>query len=183
MYLTERFSVAVTTVLGMLALIFSGILEFNEVFSCFTSTHVMLVLGMIIIVESLLDSGITSKIGHLLFKIVKKSEKSFLIVVFLTAAVFSLFSTNAPLLANDVLELTDVQTMHFFTPFPIAASIVIVVVLCYWFFLYNLQVKFFDFEEPFLDMEMEEYEWFVVSFRSFGRAFKSASSAYRYAQI
>ena len=43
LYLTEKFSVAVTTVLGMLALIFTGILDFNEAFACFTSTNVMLV--------------------------------------------------------------------------------------------------------------------------------------------
>lgn len=34
LYLTERFSVAVTTVLGMMALVFTGILSFNEAFAC-----------------------------------------------------------------------------------------------------------------------------------------------------
>lgn len=204
LYLTEKFSVAVTTVLGMLALIFTGILDFNEAFACFTSTNVMLVLGMIIIVESLLDSGIAGKLGGLLFRLVGKSEKSFLIVVFVSAAFFSLFSTNAalvamymplisavsasskgrikrkqiylplamggliggtgslagstaPLLANDVLELTGSETMAFFTPLPIAAIMVVVVALCYWFFLYDLQVKCFDFEETSGEAPMEDY--------------------------
>lgn len=204
LYLTEKFSVAVTTVLGMLALIFTGILDFNEAFSCFTSTNVMLVLGMIIIVESLLDSGIAGKLGHLLFRMIGKSEKSFLLIVFLSSAVFSLFATNAalvamymplissicvasggkitrkhtylplamggliggtgslagstaPLLANDVLELTGSKTMQFFSPLPIAAIVVIVVALCYWFFLYDLQVKFFDFEEKNLELQTEDY--------------------------
>ena len=204
LYLTEKFSVAVTTVLGMLALIFTGILDFNEAFACFTSTNVMLVLGMIIIVESLLDSSIAGKLGGLLFKLTGKSEKTFLLVVFLSAAAFSLFSTNAalvamympliasvcsvsdghitrkhtylplamggliggtgslagstaPLLANDVLELTGAETMSFFSPLPISLAIVIVVALCYWFFLYDLQVKFFDFEESHAEMKGEEF--------------------------
>lgn len=204
LYLTERFSVAVTTVLGMLALIFTGVIGFNEAFACFTSTNVMLVLGMIIIVESLLDSGIASRLGHLLFKLVGKSEKFFLLIVFLSAAFFSLFSTNAalvamympliasvsvssggkitkkhtylplamggliggtgslagstaPLLANDVLELTGSETMGFFGTLPVALSIVVVVALCYWFFLYDLQVKWFDFEEQTVEMQEEEY--------------------------
>ncbi len=204
LYLTEKFSVAVTTVLGMLALIFTGILDFNEAFACFTSTNVMLVLGMIIIVESLLDSGIANKLGNVLFKFVGKSEKFFLIVVFLSAGILSLFSTNAalvamymplissvsaaskrrisrkqlylplamggliggtgslagstaPLLANDVLEITNSETMGFFTPLPIALSMLIVIALCYWFFLYDLQVKLFDFEEKTIEMDMEEY--------------------------
>ena len=188
LYLTEKFSVAVTTVMGMLALIFTGILSFNEAFACFTSTNVMLVLGMIIIVESLLDSGVAGKLGHLLFGLVGKSEKTFLLIIFLSSAFFSLFSTNAalvamymplisavsvsskghitkkntflplamggliggtgslagstaPLLANDVLEITGSKTMGFFTPLPVALAIVVVVALCYWFFLYDLQVN------------------------------------------
>ena len=204
LYLTEKFSVAVTTVLGMLALIFTGILSFNEDFACFTSTNVMLVLGMIIIVESLLDSGIAGKLGHLLFRLVGKSEKTFLLVIFLSASFFSLFSTNAalvamympliagvaassnghitrkhtflplamggliggtgslagstaPLLANDVLELTGSETMGFFSTLPVAAAIVAVVALCYWFFLYDLQVKWFDFQEETVALPEEDY--------------------------
>ena len=204
LYLTEKLSVAVTTVLGMLALIFTGIISFNEAFACFTSTNVMLVLGMIIIVESLLDSGIATKLGHLLFRLVGKSEKSFLLIVFLSAAFFSLFSTNAalvamympliasvsvssggkitkkhtylplamgsliggtgslagstaPLLANDVLQITGSKTMSFFSTFPVACIITIVVALCYWFFLYDLEVKWFDFPEENLELTEEEY--------------------------
>lgn len=204
LYLTEKFSVAVTTVLGMLALIFTGILDFNEAFACFTSTNVMLVLGMIIIVESLLDSGVAGKLGGLLFKLVGKSEKTFLLIVFISAAFFSLFSTNAalvamymplissvsvasggkitrkhtylplamggliggtgslagstaPLLANDVLELTGSETMSFFAPLPISIAVVAVVALCYWFFLYDLQVKWFDFEEEVVELGVEDY--------------------------
>lgn len=204
LYLTEKFSVAVTTVLGMLALIFTGVISFNEAFSCFTSTNVMLVLGMIIIVESLLDSGIATKLGHMLFGLVGKSEKFFLEIIFLSAAFFSLFSTNAalvamympliasvsassggkitkkhtylplamggliggtgslagstaPLLANDVLEITGSRTMHFFSPLPISVAVIVVVALSYWFFVYDLQVKWFDFEEQTLNLTEEEY--------------------------
>jgi len=204
LYLTEWFSVAVTTVLGMLALIFTDILDFNEAFACFTSTNVMLVLGMIIIVESLLDSGIAEKLGLLLFRFTGKSEKFFLVVVFVSAAVLSLFSTNAalvamymplissvcvssrghirrkhiylplamggliggtgslagstaPLLANNVLQQTGSETMGFFSTLPIAAIMVAVVALCYWFFLYDLQVKWFDFEEEIFELGVEDY--------------------------
>lgn len=204
LYVLEKHSVAVTTVLGMLALIFTGILDFNEAFACFTSTNVMLVLGMIIIVESLLDSGIAEKLGLLLFRFTGKSEKFFLVIVFVSAAALSLFSTNAalvamymplissvcgaskgnirrkhiylplamggliggsgslagstaPLLANNVLEQTGAQTMHFFETLPVAAIMVAVVALCYWLFLYDLQVKWFDFEEEVVKLGVEDY--------------------------
>lgn len=47
--------------------------------------------------------------------------------------------------------------MHFFTPLPIAAIMVAVVALCYWFFLYDLQVKWFDFEETAYEIGIEDY--------------------------
>lgn len=203
LYLTEKFSVAVTTVLGMLALIFTGILDFNEAFACFTSTNVMLVLGMIIIVESLMDSGIAEQLGLLLFRFTGRSEKFFLILVMLTTAALSVFSNNtaviamfmplvssvavashghirvkhiylpmaigtlvggtgslsgctAPLLANDVLQETGSRTMHFFSTLPYAVIMCAVLSLCYWFFLYDLQCKWFDFEEPVLDLGIED---------------------------
>jgi len=59
----------------------------------------------------------------------------------------SLAGSTAPLLANNVLAETGAQTMGFFGALPVAAIMVAVVALCYWFFLYDLQVKWFDFEE------------------------------------
>lgn len=205
LYLTEKFSVAVTTLLGMLAMVFTGILTFNEAFACFANTNVMLVLGMIVIVNGLLDSGIAGKFGKLLTKLVGQQEKVFVIIVFVSAAILSLFSTNAalvamympfiasisvtsgghitkkhtylplamggliggtgslagstaPLLANDVLILTGAETMKFFTPLPISLTIIAVVALCYWFFLYDLQVKLFDFDEQLNDNEAKVEE-------------------------
>lgn len=69
----------------------------------------------------------------------------------------SLAGSTAPLLANDVLEITGSETMNFFTPLPIAAAMVVVIALCYWFFLYDLEVKWFDFEESSLEMHGDEY--------------------------
>ncbi len=200
LYLTEKFSVAVTTVMGMLALVFTGILEFNEAFSCFANTNVMLVLGMIIIVNALIECGVAGKIGNLLSRFVGHKEKSFMLIVFLSASFISLFSTNAalvamympfiasisatsgghitkkhtylplamggliggtgslagstaPLLANDVLIITNQKTMHFFSPFPVSLAIVVVVALCFWFFLYDLMAKWLDFEETISEDE------------------------------
>ncbi len=196
LYLTEKLPVALVTVMGMLAMVFTGVLSYSDAFNCFASTNVMLVLGMIIIVNALLESGVGRIVGNLLSRLIGQQEKLFTVIVFLSASVISLVSTNAalvamympfiasisvtsrgaitkkntylplaiggliggtgslagstaPLLANDVLAMTGAQTMQFFTPLPIAAAMVVVVALCYWFFLYDLQKKWFDFpEEP-----------------------------------
>ena len=194
LYLTERHPVALTTVLGMMAMVVTGVLSFNEAFSCFGNTAVMLTLGMLIIVNAVLDSGIAAKTERLMSRLAGRSEKRFLLLVFLSAAFLSLFTTNsalvavympfvtavalasggrisrkniylpmamgsliggtgsltgstAPLLANNVLALNNQTTMHYFSTFPIAFLVIAVIAVCYWFFLYDLQKKWFDFEE------------------------------------
>ena len=192
LYVLELFPVAVTTLIGMLAMVYAGILTPTEAFSGFTNTAVLLVIGMVIIIDALLDSGVAGKIGKGLTKF--KNEKVFVIIIFLTSCGLSMFMTNAslvammmpfiasvaatsdgnitkkntyltlatggliggtatlagstaPVLANNVLAEVGAQTMDFFSPFPIAFSIIIVMTICYWLFLYKLQVKCFDFPE------------------------------------
>lgn len=59
----------------------------------------MLVLGMIVVVDALLESGAGGRIGRLLARMVGNHERSFVLAVFLSAAFFSGFMTNAPLVA------------------------------------------------------------------------------------
>lgn len=194
LYMIEIFPVAVTTMIGLLAMVYAGILTPSEAFSGFTNTAVFLVIGMVIIIDALLESGVGNRIGKVLNRFVGKSEKLFLIVVFLSASMMSMFMTNAslvamympfistvaaasngkitkkntyltlatgglvggtatlagstaPLLANNVLAEVGAITMRFFEPFPIALTIILTLLICYWTFLYKFQVKCFDFEE------------------------------------
>lgn len=99
LYVFEIFPVALTTLIGLLAMIFANIITPAEAFSGFASTPVMLVIGMVIIINSLLDSGVAGKIGNMLAKCIGKSEKSFVIIVFVISACLSMFMTNAALVA------------------------------------------------------------------------------------
>lgn len=166
----------------------------------------MLVLGMIIIVDSLMESGVAGKLGHTLSKLMGMSEKGFAIFVFLTSGVLSMFSNNtalitmympfiaslaitskgritkkmtylplamgsliggtgslagstAPLLANDVLVTTGVKTMRFFSPAPVALTVMAVIAICYWLFLYDLQKQWFDFDEVVSEEENKAEEF------------------------
>ena len=59
----------------------------------------------------------------------------------------TLAGSTAPLLANEVLEITGQKRFEFFTTAPIALSVLFVVAVCYYLFLYDLSVKWFDFDE------------------------------------
>ena len=194
LYIWGKLPVALVTALGMLALIFSGCVSSSVAFSNFGSTPVLLVFGMVIIVNAILESGLLTKYEHLLERMTRRSEKGFLVLTFLSAGIISMFTNNtalvamfmpfvtsvakgsggrirrkhiylplamggliggtgslagstAPLLANEVLEITGQKTFSFFTTAPVCLAILAVVALCYWFFLYDLTVKWFDFEE------------------------------------
>jgi len=99
MYITEVFSVAVTSLIGMFALVYSNVLTFNDGFSCFVSTPALLTIGMIIVADAILESGVGNEIGVLLGKVVGQREKLFVIVVFITAAVLSAFANNSAIVA------------------------------------------------------------------------------------
>ncbi|MBQ6929327.1 MAG: anion permease [Oscillospiraceae bacterium] len=99
MYITEVFSVAVTSLIGMFALVYSNVLTFNDGFSCFVSTPALLTIGMIIVADAILESGVGNEIGALLGKVVGQREKLFVIVVFITAAVLSAFANNSAIVA------------------------------------------------------------------------------------
>jgi len=194
MYIAEVFSVAVTSLIGMFALVYTNVLSFNDAFSCMVSTPALLTIGMIIVADAILESGVGNEIGVLLTKVVGHREKLFVIVVFLSAGIISAFANNsavvalympfiasiasvsnghitkkntymplamgslvggtgtlagctAPLLANEVLEYTGVQTMSFFYTAPIAVIMMLAVAVCFWLFLYDYMKKSFDFEE------------------------------------
>ena len=194
LYIIDRLPVAVVTVLGMLAMIFSGATTSRTAFSNFGSTPVLLTFGMIIIINAIIDSGAIVQFEHVLQRMTRRGEKLFLVLVFLSAGVISMFTNNsalvamfmpfiastarssggiikkkhlylplamggliggtgslagstAPLLANEVLEITQQKQFSFFTTAPVSLSILVVVALCYWFFLYDLTVKWFDFDE------------------------------------
>lgn len=99
LYFVDIFPVAVTTLLGMVAMVFAGIIDYASAFRCLTDSSVMLVIGMIIIVDSLLESGIGGRFGRMLYRFVGHHERIFVLVVFLLAAALSGFMTNAPLVA------------------------------------------------------------------------------------
>ena len=80
-------------------------------------------------------------------KITKKHIYLPLAVGGLIGGTGTLAGSTAPLLANEVLEITGQKQFSFFTTAPVALSVLFVTAICYYLFLYDLSVKWFDFEE------------------------------------
>lgn len=99
LYVIEKLPVALVTVLGMLAMVFAGSVSFKDAFSNFGSTPAMLVFGMVIIIDAIIDSGVITEFENVLMKMTRHGEKTFLILILLSAGVISVFSNNTALVA------------------------------------------------------------------------------------
>ena len=192
LYVLEWFPISVTTMIGLLAMLYTGILTPTEAFSGFTGTAVLLTMGMIIIVDALFESGVINLVEGSLSRI--QNEKRFTIGLFVLSALMSVFIVNSalvamlmpfvssvaassggriqkknvyltmacgvliggtgsmvgctsPLMASSALEEVGAEPLEFFSTLPITLAIVAVLAVCYHFFLYDFQVKCFDFPE------------------------------------
>ncbi len=192
LYALELFPISVTTLIGLLAMLYAGILTPTEAFAGFTGTAVFLTLGMIIIVNALFESGVIGKVEGSLSKV--KNEKRFTVALFVLSALMSVFVVNSalvamlmpfvssvaassrgqirkknvyltmasgvliggtgsmvgctsPLMASGALEEIGTVPLQFFSTLPTTLAIIAVLALCYYLFLYDFQVKCFDFEE------------------------------------
>ena len=66
LYIIDKLPVVLVTVLGMLAMVFSGATTSRTAFSNFGSTPVLLTFGMIIIINAIIDSGAIVQFEHVL---------------------------------------------------------------------------------------------------------------------
>lgn len=97
MYIVDRFPVALVTLLGMLAMIYCGVLPYQTAFSNFGSTPVLLTAGMVIIINAIIDSGVILRFEHVLQRLSKNGEKQFGTAVLISAGIISMFTNNSAL--------------------------------------------------------------------------------------
>lgn len=88
LYATNVISVSVTSLLSALAMAFFGIISVADAFSGFTSTAVLLIIGMAIVSDAFFHCGVGRKIGGLLYR-ENTSERRFVVIIFLLATLLS----------------------------------------------------------------------------------------------
>ncbi len=83
------------TALGlMLALVITGLLEPEEAFAGFGSDTVMMILGLLILTEGLINTGIIDLVGQWMVNVVGDSRRRLRIVMLVVPAIMSAFISN-----------------------------------------------------------------------------------------
>lgn len=99
-FILEKLPLAMTCFLGALAMAFTGVIEFKDVYVNFGSSTTLMVAAMLIVGLALDEIGITDMIGRAISKSgLHKNERLFIFVVFLIAAVMSAFLSNSAVIA------------------------------------------------------------------------------------
>ena len=78
LFITDLLPISVTAVLGALAMVLFGVISFKDAFAGFGSESLMMVVGMLIIGETIDQSGLTERLGAGLKKLAKMGTRTFI---------------------------------------------------------------------------------------------------------
>lgn len=94
-FLCRRIPISVTAMLGALAMVFTGILEPTDAFSALSGETILIVLFMMILGETVFQSGLASVMGRVLRKSGKNEKKLLIVLIVLSALLSSVLSNTA----------------------------------------------------------------------------------------
>ncbi|MCR4408564.1 MAG: SLC13 family permease [Anaerolineae bacterium] len=90
----EKIPVDVVALGIMLFLILTGLLSANEAFSGFGSDVVLMILGLMILMAALTNTGVTDFVGRAILRWTAMNTDQLLLVVMVAAMVLSAFMSN-----------------------------------------------------------------------------------------
>ena len=130
LFIWNKIPIAVTALLGLLAMMLFNIVPFSEAFKNFGSSTIVLICGMMVVGKATFNTGLAQLIGNKVISLARGNER--LVVIFSTAitALISAFLSNIATLAIMISILNGVassnEKVHFKTVImPVAMASVI----------------------------------------------------------
>lgn len=99
LFATEKIPIAITALLISCFLVLTGVLTVSQAFSGFGSSTVMLLIGVMIMGEACMTTGVALQIGTGQLRMFGKSEKYFVVMLYFTAAVLAIFLNSTAIAA------------------------------------------------------------------------------------
>jgi len=94
LFVTEKFTMATTAILGCVLMVLFGVAKFSSVFGQFSSSSIILLVSMMIMGQALYDTGATDVIIKNLLKASKGNERCLLVLCTLSVSLISAFLSN-----------------------------------------------------------------------------------------
>lgn len=99
LFVLDRLPMAATAILGCTLMVALGVCDFTTVFGKFSSSTVILTIGVMVIGAAISETGLAKVIGEKIIQVSKGSKTGLIIFSYLTATIMSAFLTNSAVLA------------------------------------------------------------------------------------
>ena len=100
LFLTKRISATVTAIIGCLLMVLLEVGSFEEIFSGFSSSIVLLMAGAMIVGLAMFNTGAAQMLGKAAVRFSHGSEKGFLLAICIITGLMSMFLANTALIAS-----------------------------------------------------------------------------------
>lgn len=99
LFIWDKLPMATSAILGCVLMVIFGVCDFKTAFGQFSSSTVILTVGVMMIGAAISESGLAAAIGAWIVRISKGSEGKLLVGTYLVASLMSAFLTNSAVLA------------------------------------------------------------------------------------
>ena len=98
-FLTEWIPSTLTCMIACVLFALTGVCTFAQAFSGFSNSIVILVFGMMVVGDAMFESGVSQAIGSKVMQLASHSERRFILIAGVTAALMSMFLANTAVIA------------------------------------------------------------------------------------
>lgn len=117
LYIWNKLPISVTALLGLLAMLLTGVVSFSDGFKNFGSSTIVLICGMMVVGKAAFNTGLAQLIGEKVIDLAHGSERLLVMIATGITAVLSAFLSNVATLAMMISILSgicaDSKKAHF----------------------------------------------------------------------
>ncbi len=99
LFVWDKLPMATTAVIGCVLMVLFGVCDFKTAFGSFSSSTVILTVGVMIVGASIAETGLAETVSRWIIKISKGSEAKLIAGTYLVSSLMSAFLTNSAVLA------------------------------------------------------------------------------------
>ena len=99
LFIWDKLPMATTAIIGCAAMVLCGVCDFKTAFGSFSSSTVILTIGVMVVGAAIAETGLAETIGKWIIRISKGSETKLIAGTYLVSAALSAFLTNSAVLA------------------------------------------------------------------------------------
>lgn len=99
LFVWDKFPMATTAIIGCAMMVICGVCDFKTAFGPFSSSTVILTIGVMIVGAAIAETGLAETVGKWIIRVSKGSETKLITGTYLVSAIMSAFLTNSAVLA------------------------------------------------------------------------------------